>query len=116
MARLRAITTLRQKKEDVASIQRAVAALHKRCTDVQQLIRATFYLFGFVLFLGLQLAYLTVDTSRTPVGWHVLENLVVYFAFAANVFFVFLILHFAQWFVSGRVYSYALSLEAGHAA
>jgi hypothetical protein len=60
---------------------------------------ATFYLLGLVLFVGLQLAYITIDNSKTPVGWIFLQNFVIYFAFAANVFLVFLI-HFVQWFVS----------------
>jgi hypothetical protein len=32
-----------------------------------------------------------------------LRNFLMYFAFAANVFFIFLVLHSVQWFVSGRV-------------
>jgi hypothetical protein len=103
MARLRTIRGLLQKKENVASIQRAFAALRKRSTTLQHFIGAAFYLFGFVLFVGLQLAYITMDNSSTPVGWIVLQSFVIYFAFAANVFLVFLILHFVQWFVSGRV-------------
>jgi hypothetical protein len=111
MGRLRNMTSLPQ-NEHVPSLQRAVAELHKRCTNVRQLIRATFYLFGFVLFLGLQWAYFTVDKSSTPGGWIILENFVVYFAFAANVFCVFFLIHCVQWFVSGRVDAYASQLSA----
>jgi len=111
MGRLRTITRQPQ-NEDIPSFQRAVAALHKRCTNVQQLIRATFYLFGFVLFIGFQWAYFTVDKSSTPVGWLILENFVLYFAFAANVFFVFFLIHCIQWFVSGRVDACASRLSA----
>jgi hypothetical protein len=106
---LRVAATILQ-KENTASAERAVAALDKRCTNVRQLIGATFYLFGFVLFLGFQWAYITLDESRTPVGWLVLQNLEVYFAFAGNVFPVFLILHLVQWFVSGRVNAHSLHL------
>jgi len=66
---------------------------------LQHFIGAAFYLLGLVLFVGLQLAYITIDNSKTPVGWIFLQNFVIYFAFAANVFLVFLI-HFVQWFVS----------------
>ncbi len=110
LARLRAMTSL-GRKEDVPSIQRALAELNKKCTNMQQLIGGAFYFFGFVLFLSLQWAYFTIDKSSTPGGWRVLENFAVYFAFAANVFFIFLILHLVQWFVSGRVHSYALRLR-----
>jgi hypothetical protein len=106
MARLRAMTSLPQ-NEDIPSFQRGLAALHKRCTNVQWLIRATFYLFGFVLPIGFQWAY---RTSRTPVGSIVLENFVIYFAFSANVFCVFFLIHCVQWFVSGRVDAYAARL------
>ena len=60
-----------------------------------QLTRATFYLFGAVLFVCFQLAYNSVAKSTDP-GWFILENFVVYFAFAANAFFVFLIIHCVQ--------------------
>ena len=107
VARLRAMTSLGQ-KEDRASMQRSLAAPYTRYTNAQQLIRATFYLFGLVLFFGLQRAYLTIDESKTPVGWLILENFVIHFAFAANVFSVFLTLHLVQWFVSSRLRAYNL--------
>jgi hypothetical protein len=103
ITRLRTIPRLLQKNEDFASIHRALAAHRKRATNMQRFIGAVFYLFGLVLFVGLQSAYFTIDSSRTPAAWVVLQNFVIYFAFAANVFLVFLILHLVQWFVSGRV-------------
>jgi hypothetical protein len=110
-ARLRAVqnATLR---EDAISVQRRLAALQERSTKLQQMISAAFYLFGFVLFFGLQSAYITIELSNTPVGWLVLRNFQIYFAFAANVFFVFLIIHFVQWFASGRVAAYSSRLDA----
>ena len=115
MARLRAMTIVAQ-KEDTPSIQRAMAALHKRCSNVRQLIRATFYLFGFVLFLGLQGAYFVLGLSSIPIVSIIIENFVLYFAFAANVFLVFLILHLVQWFVSDRVCAYDLHSSTYHVA
>ena len=111
MRRLSTITSQPQ-SEDILSFQQAVVALHNRCTKVQQLIRATFYLFGFVLFIGFQSAYFTLDESRAPVGSLILENFVLYFAFAANVFFVFFLIHCIQWFVSARVDACGLRLSA----
>ncbi len=55
VARLRTLPRLLQKKEDSASIQRALAALRNRSTNLHHLIGAAFYLFGLVLFVGLQL-------------------------------------------------------------
>ncbi len=110
MGRLRTITSQPQ-NEDIASFQRAVAALHKRCTNVQQLIRAMFYLFGVVLFVGFQWAYNSVGKSTDP-GWFIIDNFVIYFAFSANVFLVFFLIHCIQWFVSGRVDSCASRLSA----
>lgn len=102
LGRLRAMMILPQ-KEDISPIQRSMAALHKRCTNVHQLIRATFYLFGLVLFLGLQGAYFVIGLSKFPVESIIVEKFVLYFAFAANVFLVFLIMHLVQWFVSSHV-------------
>jgi hypothetical protein len=102
IGRLRATMSLPQ-KEDISSIQRSMAALHKRCTNVDQLIRATFYLFGLVLFLGFQNAYFVIGLSKIPTVSIIVENFLLYFAFAANVFLVFLILHLVQWFVSSHV-------------
>jgi hypothetical protein len=92
------------------SLRQAVAALHERC-NVQQLIRATFYLFGLVLFLGLQWAYVTLGHSSTPAAWPVLKNFEVDFAFAAHVFLVLLVLHFVQWFASSRLHSHTRHLN-----
>jgi hypothetical protein len=111
MGRLRTITSQPQ-NEDISSFQRAMAALHKRCTNVQQIIRATFYLFGFVLFIGFQGAYFTAETSHSVLGWLILEKFVLYFALAANVFLVFFLTHCIQWFVSGRVDACASRLSA----
>ena len=78
---------------------------------MRQLIVGTFYLFGFVFFLGLHSAFITLGDGKLPVGALILRNLVVYFAFAGNVFFVFLVLHSVQWFVSRSVRACTLRLE-----
>jgi hypothetical protein len=69
-----------------------------------------FYLFGLVLFLVLQSVGVIIgDVGPTGAANQVLRNFTVSCAFAANVFFGFLILQVVQWGVSGRL---ATSLEA----
>jgi hypothetical protein len=98
---------------DLPTFENEVAALSARAANTRHLITASFYLFGIVFFWGLRFALWTPD-SKTPVGILVLENFFLYFAFAANAFFVFLILHLVQWFVSARVQACARSLTSSH--
>lgn len=99
--------------KDVTAIQNEVAGLSARSANMRHLITAAFYLFGIVFFWGLRFTLWTPD-SKTPVGILILENFFLYFAFAANAFFVFLILHLVQWFVSARLQSSARSLITSH--
>jgi hypothetical protein len=94
-----------ERNEDLISIHRSVVALHNRCANVRQVIGASFYLFGLVFFLGLQSAPRTLGHSTAPVGMQIFENFVTHFAFAANVFLVFLILHLVHWFECSRLNS-----------
>jgi hypothetical protein len=105
--------SLRDRRQvgDVSSIQCSLAALQARSANVRQLIGATFYFFGFIYFLALPLATLTLD-SKIPLEILILRNFLMYFAFAANVFFIFLVLHSVQWVVSSRVHAHALRLNA----
>jgi hypothetical protein len=99
------------------ALQRSVAAIHVRSANVRQLILATFYLFGIVFFFGLRSALRTPDSNNTSVGMVILENFFPHFAFAANAFFIFLVLHSVQWFewfVSGRLQACALRVNASH--
>jgi hypothetical protein len=70
---------------------------------VEKLITTAFYLFGCVLFMGLLNAYSVIDDSKIPTGYIVLTHLEPHFAFAANVFFVLLVLHLIGWFISCSV-------------
>jgi hypothetical protein len=109
LVRLRSIMNPSQSK-NVAALQRSVDALHARSANVRQLILATFYLFGIVFFFGLWSARWTADHSRASI----LDGLFVYFAFAVNAFFIFLVLHSVQWFVAGRLQACTLRLNASH--
>jgi hypothetical protein len=111
LVRLRALVK-RQKVGEIAPVHRSLVALRVRSSNLRQLICATFFLFGFVLFLALPLAFIVLGDSKTPTFTYVVENFSIFFAFASNVFFVFLVLHCVQWFVSGRVHACALRLSA----
>lgn len=90
---------------DTASIRLILVTLDRRCTNVQQVIQGTFYLFGFVLFLGFQTIHRTLGDGKVPLGMEVVGNFILHCAFAANVFFVFFVLHIVQWLVSSRLRS-----------
>jgi hypothetical protein len=114
-----AFTILRVRKT-VASLRNAgsldakqvFAALHRRSASVDRLITTAFYLFGIVLSLGLQGAYFIVDNSKAMPERLILRNFQSHFAFAANVFFVLLVLQIIAWFISRFVGRLALQLVA----
>lgn len=83
--------------------QRILIALRQRSIRVDKLITTGFYLFGCVLFLGLQSSYFIIDDSKTTAEVIILRSFEPHLAFAANGFFVLLVLHVAGWFISTRV-------------
>jgi hypothetical protein len=109
LVRLRSTMNPSQPK-DVAALQRSVAVLHARSGNVRQLILATFYFFGIVFFFGLWSVRWTPDSSRASI----LDDFFAYFAFAVNAFFIFLVLHSVQWFLSGRLQACALCLNTSN--
>ncbi|MGB9337559.1 MAG: hypothetical protein WCB14_21295 [Candidatus Acidiferrales bacterium] len=111
MMRLRSLTN-RPKVGDASSLRRSLAALRIRSANMRQLVGASFYLFGFIFFLSLPWATVTLDNSRMPVLILILRNFLVRFDFAANVFSVFVVLHSVQWFVSRKVNAYTMHLNA----
>jgi hypothetical protein len=88
-----------------SEIPHSVEVLQARLANTKQVIAATFYLFGVVLFIALKNAYWTMGSNK-PVGVLILDNFFVDFVFAANVFGIFLLLHSVQWFSDRRVRSY----------
>lgn len=108
LVRLRSLTN---HVKDDSSVRRLVAALQNRSANMRQLITAAFYLFGLAFFIALPSAFSLLALTKIPGVTLILENLQVHFAVAANAFFVFLVLHSIQWFVSSRVYAYALRLN-----
>jgi hypothetical protein len=93
-----------------ASVQKTLVRIRKHMGNLQQATLATFYLCGFVLFACFQFAYRVLGNSTTPVGWIVVRNFQIHFAFAANAFFVFLFFQFIHWFVANRIN--AMGLQA----
>ena len=106
VVRLRFLTNQRRVRETI-SLQRSLAALRIRAENMRQLVGATFYLFGFIFFLTLPWATITLDNSHTLLLTLMLRNFLIDFAFAANIFSVLVLLHAVQWFVSSRVNAYA---------
>jgi hypothetical protein len=100
MVRLRALAREHQRK-DCALVQRSVATLDARCTNLRQILLATFYLFGFLFSLSLQSLIHYLDGGLVSL----LSTFTLHCAFAANVFLVLLFLHFVQWLVSSRLHS-----------
>jgi len=115
LVRLRSITNIGQ-SNDLPAARRSLSALHLRAANVRQLIVATFYLFGIIFFFGLRFALWTPESNKTSVGMLILDNFFVYFAFAANAFAIFLVLHLVQWVVSARLEACALRLNASDLA
>jgi hypothetical protein len=88
---------------NTAPAQENFVRIRRRVRNLQQATVAAFYFFGFVLSAGFQFAYFSIEHSSTPVGFIVIRNFQIHFAFAGNVFLILLIVHFAQWFAANRV-------------
>ncbi|MGA2458377.1 MAG: hypothetical protein ABSF85_12480 [Terriglobales bacterium] len=79
-------------------IEDALAPLYRSLANTRQVIGAAFYLFGFILFLGLQTIVNTLGGREFQLK-QIFGSFVVCCAFAANVFLIFLVLHVAEWLV-----------------
>jgi hypothetical protein len=105
------ILPARSLEAEIAATKNAMAVLRERCTKLQELKGALFYLFGLVLFLNLQGAFDSVDKSKAPFEWLIMQNFLVVFAFGANVFFLFALIHLTLWFTSSRINAYMSKLS-----
>jgi hypothetical protein len=92
---LRLYSVWKHPNQDGETVRDAVAALATRYAKLRQVMGATFYLFGLVLFLGLE--NITNFVGDQLLGIYVLDNFLLLCAFAANAFFIFLMLHSIQW-------------------
>jgi hypothetical protein len=100
---------------DVSSLERSIAVLQSRSNNASQLVGVTFYFFGFTFFLALPLAF-TQGGGRFSGLTLIFYNFSVFFTFAANVFFIFLILRSVQWIVSCRIHAFARRLTTKNIA
>ena len=91
-----------------ASDQARIAQLSGRCANLGQVLGATFFLFGFLFFVGLPNATITIGDGRGFPASEILNNFVLHFVYAANIFLVFLILHLIQWLTSHRLYAFSV--------
>jgi hypothetical protein len=102
MIRLRSLKSVTAAQQ-FAHIELFFAGLHGVIANVRQVTVATFYLFGFVLFWNLQTIGDFADTTKSSMGFYILQNFIFQCFLGASAFFVFLLLHLTQWFVSCRV-------------
>jgi hypothetical protein len=94
--------------------RRELLVLQSRNAALRQMIEAAFYLFGLVLFFGFQFAHWVLADGRWPPEYQIISNYLVHFAFAANVFLIFLLLHSVHWIASARLRSCLLRLDNPH--
>ena len=87
--------------EDASSLRRSLPMYQDRLRNVRQLVAFMLYLLGFVFFL--QLPSDLYGNSLHMMA--ILGALFINCAFAAYIFFVLLIVHSAQWFVSSRIHA-----------
>jgi hypothetical protein len=90
--------------QNIVSLQANIALLRKRVRNLQRTTVAAFYFLGFAIFAGFQFAYCNVagDSSESLV-WLVVRNLLLHFAYAANVFLILLVVHVVQWFIANQL-------------
>lgn len=81
----------------------SMAALQARCFSLRQLLTAVLYLFWFLLFLGLPNSWITLGDGPTLPIIEIESSFNLQFIFAANVLFLFVVLHLLQWIVSSRL-------------
>jgi hypothetical protein len=110
MIRLRALKNP-SKIEDVSSVQGSLKVLEAKSENARQTLGAAFYLFGLIFCWSFPFAIRTENGYRsflTPA----LHDFFLYFALAQRAFFIFVILHSAQWFVSRQTHKSSQRLNA----
>ena len=113
MIRLRSLRSMNPAQQ-FANIEPSFAGLHCVIANVRQVTSATFYLFGVVLFWNLQTIGDFADHTKSSMGFYILQNFIFECFLGASAFFVFLLLHLTQWFVSVRVNACEKRLKASH--
>jgi hypothetical protein len=96
------------------SVPKALAGLRRTATNIHQLILFTFFLYALIFFLQIPAAFMIFGDYKAPPLGGIIQDLSIYFAIAAEVFFVLLLLHSAHWFVSARLSSAEIRLTLPH--
>jgi hypothetical protein len=102
--RLRSRMAQREGK-NLSSSRRSLADLDDRLKNVRQFVGAALYFFGLLFFIQLTQDIWVTEPGRLSFGITIRGILSLNFAFGANVFFVLVVLHSAQWLVSARILS-----------
>jgi len=98
-------STVRRSKRLDDSPESSRIPLEAGITNLRQVLAAMFFAFGALFFSALPGAFQTIGLSRSLPLNDIIGHFSLHFAFAANVFIVFLFLHCVQWFVSSRILS-----------
>jgi len=96
------------------SVLKTLAGLRGTATNIHQLILFTFFLFGLIFFLQIPAAFMIFGDYKAPPLGGIIQDLSIYFAIAAEVFFVLLLLYSAHWFVSARLRAAEIRLTLPH--
>jgi len=99
------------KGEAPDQLPKQLSSLQNRCRNLGQILSATFYLFGFLFFVGLPDAMITLGDGRGIPAFEILNNFRFHFVFAANIFVVLLALHLVQWLISSALQRCARDLS-----
>ena len=113
LGRLRSIRRVELNKDPIL-ISQTLLVLHNRCANMRHVIASTFYLFGAVLFLGLETQPPVVGDGAVQPMRIIVANFELLFAFAANVFMALFLLHAVSWFVSCRVNASSMNLRVNN--
>ncbi len=113
MLRLHAIEK-QDPNQRVIPIEDALTPLYRSLANTRRLIGASFYLFGFVLFLLLPNIQNTLGARSTASELkQILGGFLICCEFAANVFLIFFVLHIAEWLVHLRLNRSSKRLNGG---
>jgi hypothetical protein len=90
---------------------RELPLLDRQCKNMRQVITAAFYFFGCIFFLNLPGAFRAIGDGRSYPMFEISRNFVLNFSFAANIFFIFFVLHTIQWLVWRKLKSFQTRLS-----
>jgi hypothetical protein len=98
------IRSLRRRPIDRDSVRPSLEQLNRRATNLRQMIRVMFFLFGSVFFQQLPAAFTLLNTTDSTRDWiRICENMATYFEFAAEAFLIFFAIQCLPWFISSRI-------------